>query len=68
MTEKKDHATSLLILTGEESRIVREALEWCVSRISPLALSAFNRGMARGTERVAAEFAEKQKAKRKEKP
>ena len=64
-------ATSLLILTDEESRLIRKALEaYCShqgeeapARYAPL--EAFNTGMVRGTEKLKAEFAERMKAKRK---
>ena len=69
-----DHAHTLLILTGEESRIMREFLTWHAQNMNPYAddgsravqcLIAFNRGITRGTEKIAAEFAERQRAKKK---
>ncbi len=64
-----DHAHTLLILTDAESRIIREQLNPQPGRTNSAehqqqAFAAFNRGITRGTEKMAAEFAERQKAKR----
>jgi hypothetical protein len=69
----KDHATSLLVLTGEESALIRKVLQYEAEVVRSsgaeeseryAALLVFNRGMSRGTERLAAEFAERMKAKK----
>jgi Arc/MetJ-type ribon-helix-helix transcriptional regulator len=68
-----DHAHTLLILTDAESRVVRRALELLAQESragltrekAEAPFQAFNRGITRGTERMAAEFAAAQKAKRK---
>jgi hypothetical protein len=62
---------TVVILTDAESRLIRDALELEVElaeydRPKPAqALLAFNRGIARGTAKLAEEFAAEQKAKRK---
>jgi len=65
-----DHARTLLILTDAESRLIREQLNPQPGRTNSAghqqqAFAAFNRGIIRGTEKMAAEFAAAQKAKRK---
>lgn len=62
----KDNATSLLVLTGEESALIRKVLANSGEDANSggKAMAAFNRGMLRGTERLAAEFAEKRRAKK----
>lgn len=56
---------TLVILTDAESRLIREALcEQHDQTSDGAAIDAFNRGVIRGTERIQAEFAELQKAKK----
>lgn len=61
---------TVVILTDKESARIREALTWIekangrTSGADGGPLDAFNRGIARGTERVKAEFAELQKARK----
>lgn len=66
---------TVVILTGEESQLLRSYLEQRSEAeaifslpgsppIAPAVLKAFNRGIARGTERVKAEFDELQKRRK----
>jgi hypothetical protein len=58
-----------LILTDAESRLIREAFEpSAVQDEREEALDAFNRGIQRATDRIAAEFAAEQKARKALKP
>jgi hypothetical protein len=61
-----DQATSLLVLTDEESRLIRKALGTLAIEANQAdALRAYNRGMVRGTERLAAEVKQNQNQKRR---
>lgn len=55
--------STLLILTDAESRLIRRVLEGDESAVGLLwsASEAFNRGIKRGTERLAEEFKERTK-------
>lgn len=56
---------TLLILTDSESRLIRAALERdAKSHGAELPTAAFNRGIQRGTEKLKADFAARQKAKK----
>ncbi len=68
-----DHAHTLLILTDAESRLIREQLNPQPGRTNSAehqqqAFAAFNRGITRGTERLAAEFSEEQRKRKARKP
>ncbi len=55
---------TLLILTDAESREFKADLEKAVGLVSPRVMAIFHAGVLRGTERLAAEFAAGQKAKK----
>lgn len=64
-----DHAHTLLILTGEESRLIRKGLLDSSSVADARAArEAYDRGITRGTERLAAEFSEEQRKRKARKP
>ena len=55
---------TVVILTDKESALLRELLSEVEACGDNRGILAFNRGIARGTERVKAEFAELQKARK----
>lgn len=64
--DKSGQGNTLLILTDAESRLIREFLTKAsfTSLEATAAHSSFNNGIQRGTERMAAEFKDEQRAKK----